>query len=114
MPLNFTKRQRSSNDCSPEDLDIVKSRCASEGLRVLGLRFEGDRYVPASRFAFLREQLGDGFVAVELDDDAANPNAVMRNPHSVLTDHLVDEPGTPSRNALDEVLAFFRTRLLID
>ena len=40
---------------------------------MLGLRFRGDTFVPAERFAFLREQLGDAFVAVELDDDAGQP-----------------------------------------
>ena len=42
--------------------------------RGVGAFFRGDRFVPGERFAFLREQLGDAFVAVELDDDAANPD----------------------------------------
>jgi dienelactone hydrolase len=112
MPLPVGRARRRGIDCSPADLAVVRQRCAAEGLQVLGLRFEGDRSVPAERFAFLREQLGDAFVAVELDDAAANPAAVMRNPHSVLTEHLVDEPGTPTRAALDQVLALLRRRLL--
>jgi hypothetical protein len=87
-------------------------RCAAEGLQVLGLRFRGDQFVPGDRFEFLREQLGDAFVAVELDDDAANPDAAMANPHSVLTEHLIDQPGQPTRQALDEVLELFRAKLL--
>ncbi|GAA4534852.1 hypothetical protein [Amycolatopsis samaneae] len=47
--------------------------------RVLGLRFRGDKFVPGARFAFLRRELGDAFLAVELED--ANPD-------------LVDRPGT--------------------
>ncbi len=31
--------------------------------------------------------------------------------HSVVTEHLVDEPGHPTREALDRVLAFFHERL---
>ncbi len=112
LPLPITAAQRRSIDCSPEDLAIVKHRCAVEGLQVLGLRFKNDRFVPADRFNFLREQLGDAFIAIELDDAAANPEALMRNPHSVLTEHLVDEPGTPTRIALDEVLDLFRRKLL--
>jgi dienelactone hydrolase len=112
MPMALTKAQQASIDCSPGDLDIVNGRCAAEGLTVLGLRFKSDRFVPAERFAFLREQLGDAFVAVELDDDAANPDAPMK-PHSVLTEHLVDEPGQPTRAALDQVLELFRSRLLV-
>jgi len=111
MPMAVTKAQRASIDCSPDDLDVVKARCAAEGLTVLGLRFKGDKFVPAQRFTYLREQLGDAFVAVELDDDHANPDAAMK-PHSVLTEHLIDEPGQPTRAALDQVLDLFRTRLL--
>lgn len=113
MPVALTKRQARSIDCSPEDLDVVKQRCANEGLEVLGLRFKGDRLVPAERFAFLREQLGDAFVAVELEDEAANPDAPMKMPHSVVTEHLIDEPGEPTRAALDQVLELFRSRLLV-
>ena len=32
--------------------------------------------------------------------------------HSVLTEHLIDEPGQPTRDALEQVLDLFRTRLL--
>lgn len=58
MPLAITRARRRSIDCSPGDLEVVTSRCAHEDLRVLGLRFIGDRFVPGERFAFLREQLG--------------------------------------------------------
>jgi dienelactone hydrolase len=111
LPFGITKVQQASIDCSPDDMDVVKGRCAAEGLTVLGLRFKGDRFVPAQRFTYLHEQLGDAFVAVELDDDAANPDAPMK-PHSVLTEHLIDEPGQPTRAALDQVLDLFKTRLL--
>nr|MDT0525705.1 dienelactone hydrolase [Streptomyces sp. DSM 41633] len=47
----------------------------------------------------------------ELDDADANPAATMP-PHSVLTEHLIDEPGQPTRAALDQVLDLFRHRLL--
>jgi hypothetical protein len=33
-------------------------------------------------------------------------------PHSVLTEHLIDEPGQPTRAALDQVLDLLRARLL--
>ena len=78
---------------------------------MLGRRFASDRFVPDERFAFLREQLGASFIAIEFDDDHANPDAVLA-PHSVLTEHLIDEPGQPTRQALDTVLDHFRTRLL--
>ncbi len=111
LPFPMTPAQRGSIDISAQDLAAVKHRCANDGLRVVGLRFKGDRFVPAKRFAFLRRELGDAFVAVELEDDDANPDGVMP-PHSVLTEHLVDAPGTPTRAALDLVLELFRERLL--
>ena len=111
LPLGFTPSKRRSIDCSPADLAVVRRRCAAEGLQVLGLRFRGDRFVPAERFEFLRQQLGDAFVAIELDNASANPEAQM-SPHSVLTEHLIDEPGQPTRAALDDVLDLFRRRLL--
>jgi dienelactone hydrolase len=110
MPLALTRSRKATIDISPEDLAVVKQRCAA-GLEVLGLRFRSDRLVPSERFRFLERELGDAFRAIELDDDAANPDATM-SPHSVVTEHLVDEPGQPTRQALDEVLELFRSRLL--
>jgi dienelactone hydrolase len=110
LPLAVRRRQKASIDCSPADLAVVRQRCDAEGLQVLGLRFRGDGFVPPERFDHLRDALGDGFVAVELDDADANPDA-LNKPHSVLTEHLIDEPGQPTRAALDQVLDHFRTRL---
>lgn len=97
-------------DISPEDLEVVKGRCANEGLEVLGLRFKSDKFVPSARFRFLEDQLGDAFACVELEDADANPEAAMA-PHSVLTEHFVDEPGSATHDALDRVLDLFRRKL---
>jgi dienelactone hydrolase len=107
------KKQNAHNiDISPADLATVQQRCAVEGLTVLGLKFEGDNFVPEARFKFLEEKLGPAFIAVRLPDSAANPNAVMKNPHSVVTEHLIDEEGQPTWAALNQVLDLFRTRLI--
>ncbi|MGW7488374.1 dienelactone hydrolase family protein [Streptomyces sp. NPDC054786] len=111
LPLPLTRSRAAGIDISAEDLAAVRGRCEREDLRVMGLRFRSDRLVPGDRFALLRRELGAAFTAVELDDSAANPDAVL-SPHSVLTEHLIDEPGQPTRAALDEVLDLFRTRLL--
>ncbi|UQW99547.1 dienelactone hydrolase family protein [Streptomyces sp. RerS4] len=111
LPLGLTRRHRGGIDISPEELATVRGRCEREGLQVLGLRFKSDRLSPGDRFGFLRRELGDAFVAVELDDEDANPDAVLP-PHSVLTEHLVDRPGERTRAALDQVLDLFRARLL--
>jgi dienelactone hydrolase len=112
LPFAVGDGRRRSIDCSAEDLAAVKHRCAAEGLTVLGLRFTGDKLVPAERFAFLREELGEAFVGVEIDSSKGNPHGLPANAHSVLTEHLVDEAGHPTRDALDRVLDLFRSRLL--
>ncbi|MER7763923.1 dienelactone hydrolase family protein [Streptomyces sp. NPDC097619] len=111
LPLPVGARRSGTIDVSAEELAVVRGRCEREGLQVLGLRFRGDRYVPGDRFRFLERELGDAFVAVELDPADADPEAFLP-PHSVLTEHLVDAPGQPTREALDQVLELFRTRLL--
>jgi dienelactone hydrolase len=113
LPLGFTKKARRGLYLSDDDLREVQRRMASEpDLCVLGLRFTHDRFVPAERFEHLREALGDHFVAVEIDSSKGNPWGHPAAAHSVLTEHLVDEPGQPTRDALDKVLDLFRTRLL--
>lgn len=112
LPLPLTPGRAASIDISTEDLETVKHRCAKDGLRVMGLRFRGDKMVPARRFEFLRRELGDAFIAVELDDEYASPEA-FTPPHSPLTEHLVDQPGEPTREALDQVLDLFRRKLLV-
>ena len=112
LPFAVTSAQKRDVGLSPDDLERVKHRCANDGLCVLGLRFSHDRAVPAERFQRLRDELGDAFVGVELDSSPSNPHSHPRVAHSVLTRHLIDEPGAPTRVALDQVLDLFRTRLL--
>lgn len=112
LPFSVSKRHKRSIDCSADDLAAVERRCAGEGLEVLGLRFSHDPFVPKERFAFLKERLGDAFVAVEIDSSKGNPYGHPKAAHSVVTEHLVDQPGTPTRDALDRVLDLFRRKLL--
>ena len=113
LPFGVTAKGRRALYISDEDLGEVKARMAAEpDLCLLGLRFSGDRFVPAERFAHLREALGDRFVAVEIDSSKGNPYGHPSVAHSVLTEHLIDEPGQPTRDALEQVLDLFRSRLL--
>ena len=109
LPFPIGDARKRDAGVSRQDLDTVKAR---DGLCVLGLRFTNDRVVPAERFATLREELGDAFVGVEIDSSPGNPHGIPTNAHSVLTEHLVDEPGHPTRDALDQVLDLFRERLV--
>jgi dienelactone hydrolase len=97
---------------APDELAQVKARMEREDLTVLAYRFAGDAFCRAERFAAYQQALGDRFVARVLPDSAANPDAMMKNPHSVVTAHLIDREGEPTREALDEILDFFRGRLL--
>lgn len=104
-------------EISAAELARVRTRLEREGLSVLALRFAGDRYCRAVRFDAYRAALGESFTARVLPDSAANPDPppffrdVVGGPHSVLTAHLVDRDGEPTRAARDEVIAFLRMRL---
>lgn len=111
LPPPVGARRRAAPQVSDADLARVGERAAHGGLCVLGLRFTGDPAVPEERFATLRRALGDAFIAVEIDSSPGNPHGIPRNAHSVLTLHLVDQPGHPTRAALDRVVAFCRDRL---
>ena len=112
MPMPLGKARSAALGLSDADLARVKDRVAHDDLCVLGLRFSKDRAVPDARWARYKQELGDNFIAVEIDSSAGNPHGISKSSHSVLTEHLVDEPGHPTRDALDRVVAFLRERLL--
>jgi dienelactone hydrolase len=112
LPFPISKRHKADIGISDADLAKVKARVA-DGACVLGLRFTHDPFCFASRFDTLRRELGDGFIAVELDSSAGNPHGHPKNAHSVLTEHLDDRDGTATRAALDQVLDFFKERLQV-
>ena len=111
LPFPVSKKHKADVGISDADLARVKERTA-EGVDVLGLRFTCDRLSPGERFETLRRELGDRFIGVEIDSSEGNPNGLAKGAHSVLTEHLVDEPGHPTHDALQQVLDLFRTRLL--
>ena len=110
LPFPVGRSRRRDVGLAPADLQRVQER-ARAGTCVLGLRFTGDKMSPPERFDRLRDLLGDAFVAVELDSSPGNAHGHKLAAHSVLTEDLDDRPGTPTRDALDQVLAFFRERL---
>lgn len=110
LPLPVGRRRKRDIGISDETLAAVKAR-AQKGQCVLGLRFTEDMLTPGERFATLRDQLGDKFIAVEIDSSAGNPHGISRRAHSVLVHDFVDEPGHPTRSALDQVMTFFAERL---
>jgi dienelactone hydrolase len=105
-------------EISAAELATIRRRLDRENLTVLAYRFQGDRHCRAERFAAYRQALGDRFIARELADSAANPEPppffkhIVGCAHSVLTAHLIDQAGQPTRAARDEVLSFLSARLL--
>jgi dienelactone hydrolase len=95
---------------APDELAAVKERMEREDLTVLAYRFAGDRFCRAERFAAYEAALGDRFQGRVLPDSCAMQGTPM-NPHSVVTLHLIDREGEPTRAAVDEILAFFAKRL---
>jgi len=112
LPIGMTRKAKRGLALSPGDLAAVKQRVAADDLCVLGVRFTGDRLSPGDRFARLREELGDRFIGVEIDSSKGNPFGHRGAAHSVLTEDLKDEPGQPTCDALNQVLDFFRDRLI--
>ncbi len=102
-------------DISKADLACVKQRTINDGLEIRGYRFDGDPLSKPEKFATLRTEFGGAFTGVELPDDCANPQSPLmragKPPHSVFTSDLIDGPNEPTRQAADEVVAFFQTRL---
>lgn len=110
-------REPAGLEIAPEDLAAVRARLDRDDLTVLAYRFKGDRVCRAERFAAYAAALGDRFIGRELSDEAANDDVSpffarhVPFPHSVVTQHLIDEAGQPTSAPRDEIIAFFRTRL---
>lgn len=91
-PMPLGTRRGADLGLSPHDLQVVRDKAAA-GCQVLGLKFREDS-APGTRFETLRRELGDRFLAVELEGKG----------HSVLTEQRDDA-------AVIRVLDFLDTRL---
>lgn len=95
----------------PEDVATARRRLEQEDLTLLAYRFEGDALCPAARFTALEKALGPRFKGTTLPDSAGAKDSPIKQPHSVVTFHLVDQDGEPTHAALQEILRFFAQRL---
>jgi hypothetical protein len=110
FPLPITPTKAAAVHATPGTLANARQRINQEGLKFLGVRFDGDMlFCRAARFATLRQELGAGFEDITLPGSSAAPH--LEPPHSVLTIGLVDREGEPTRAAIDRVLAFLSERL---
>ena len=110
LPGGFTRAQRAGLHASPREIAAAHDKIDHQGARILGLRFMQDPMCRSERFERLREEFGDAFESIEIDAEHANPRA-MKPAHSVVTTHLIDRDGEPTRVALDRVLAFLKEQL---
>lgn len=110
LPAPFNAGKRAALGLDPGDVASIKDR-ARHGLCVLGLRFSHDRGCPTERFETMRTALGPAFESIEIDSSPQNLFGIPSRAHAVLTVDLVDEPGHPTRAALDRVLAFLNQQL---
>jgi len=110
LPFSLTIGLSRALHASRNELDAVHDKIDKHGANILGLRFKGDPMCRAARFASLQREFGGAFESIELDDASANPSG-SPPPHSVLTRHLIDTDGQPTRAALERTLAFLHERL---
>jgi dienelactone hydrolase len=108
LPI-FGKGKANAIDASPKEIACAKARFKDEDLSLMGLRFKSDAVVPDQRFEMLKETFGDKFEAVELEDADALQGTGLP-PHSVLTLHLDDRPGTVTKKVEERVIDFFKMR----
>jgi dienelactone hydrolase len=106
----FGKTKATVVDVSDGEIACAKKRFIEEDLSMIGLRFKSDAFVPNGRFETLKAEFGDKFEAIELEDEDALPGTGMK-PHSVLTLHLDDRPGTATKKVEERVIAFFKQRV---
>ena len=105
------RRRAGAIDASPEEITCARRRLDAEDLKMLGLRFRGDRFVPDARFERLKAALGERFEVIELAPQDAAKNTGMA-PHSVLTVHLDEgDPDGPTKRAEQRVITFFHEAL---
>lgn len=113
LPFPIGADRKQALHASDAALAAAHEKIDKDGAAILALRFKGDPACPGERFERLRREFGDAFESIEIDDKHANPEG-PKPPHSVLTNHLIDKKGEPTREALDRTLAFLREHLYAD
>jgi dienelactone hydrolase len=111
LPFAVSKTRRAGLHASEAELAAAHEKIDTQGARILALRFIQDPMCPGERFARLRKEFGAALETIEIDEKHANPRG-PKPAHSVLTNHLIDETGQPTREALDRTLAFLKEQLL--
>ena len=88
---------------SPEDVAKISARLDTHG-PMHAFRFERDTICKAEKFEALDK-------AFNTDRERIKLTTLPGPGHSVLTVHFVDEDGHPTREALNDVISYFREKL---
>jgi dienelactone hydrolase len=112
LPFAINESRRGGLHVSAREIAAAHEKIDQQGAKILALRFVQDPMCPGERFARLREEFGAAVETIEIDARHANP-AGPKTPHSVLTNHLIDAQGEPTRAALDRTIAFLREQLSV-
>ena len=110
LPGGFWPSQVAGLHASDTEIAAAHEKIEHQQARILGLRFKQDFLCKAERFERLKSEFGDAFEAIEIDAKYAKKNTGIPA-HSVLTTHLIDEDGQPTRAALDRTVAFLAEQL---
>jgi dienelactone hydrolase len=110
LPFAIGKSRRDGLHASAAEIEAAHEKIDNHGARILALRFIQDPMCPGERFVRLRQEFGKAFEAIEIDERYASPQ-FPKPAHSVLTNHLIDEAGQPTREALERTLSFLKEQL---
>lgn len=99
-------------DLSPDDQATLADRVRQGGLLAMLLRFQGDELSPCARLRRYGDILSESLVSRCVPDSAADPDyGGQTRHHSVVTNHLVEGPGSLTQAVRDEMVAFLGWRL---
>ncbi len=109
LPLNlFSKKSREALHLNADEKVALRER---KNIDIMCLRFKGDPSCTKLRFDALQDIVGEKRMRrIELDDSDKNPKG-NPFPHAVLTADLIDEEGSATIKARDEVIAFLQEKL---
>ena len=88
---------------SPRDVEDVRTKLDAVG-PMKAYRFEGDKLCTAEKF----KAIGDAF---NDDKERVQLGTIPGPGHSVLTLDFVNEEGHPTKEAFEDIVGYFETRL---
>ena len=111
VPFPTSRARRLDPGASSEEMDTLAGRTVNDGLCLLGLRFSEDASAPRSRFATIKEKLGDAFEIIQLDSSPGNADGYARGAHSVLTSEVRETPPNSAFETREHVVDFLRRNI---